>query len=70
MKINIQNNISIKQFFFLFLMIILDYNEIIIPSISFNNIFNKIFNLSNPIEETKLPSQQNILSNEMTNIFK
>lgn len=67
---------------FLFLMIILDYNEIMIPSISFNNIFNiyikyindikdyifnKIFNLSNPMEETKLPSQQNILSNEVTN---
>jgi|ERR1700733_1447466 len=66
----------------LFVGIILDYNELIIPSISFNNIFNnyikyindikdyifnKRINLLNPMEETKLPSQENTLSNEVTN---
>lgn len=66
----------------LFLGVILDYNEIIIPSISFNNIFNlyfkyindikdlifnKTFNILNPMEETKIPSPENNLSNEVTN---
>ena len=66
----------------LFLGIILDYNELIIPSISFNNIvniyikyindikdyiFNKTFNLMNPMEETNLSSQENTLSKEISN---
>ena len=66
----------------LFLGIILDYYELIIPSISFNNIFNnyikyineikdyifnKTFNLKNPIEEINISSQDNTLSNEVIN---
>jgi len=66
----------------LFLGIILDYNDLIFPSISFNNIFNiyikyindikdyifnKTFNILNPMEETNLSSQENTLSKEVTN---
>ena len=69
----------------LFLGIMLDYSELIFPSITFNNIintyfkyineikdyiYNKTFNILDPIEETKLPSQENTLSKEVTNSSK